>query len=275
MKVANVRAPNSFFAYLMKHGIASASLAALQLFVPLLASSADLRHDPFAELPLSVSPRGACARVFRVVGAVSSPDGAVQISLKQKRSIRDARVCELLVSSKEKPDSEITVDAPGARAPVTRFAGPGHHVVRLHFPRRLMSGNRGYSIRVVSVPFDQFIEEAPLVASLLPVSSGSEECSSALNMLREEEIQQRSCVANADCGSSSIPFGCGCQFAKPMRRGGDAGSFSRLLDDAQLSGCEVGDSTICSCADIEGVVCRRGICDWQLSSGSEGTEVVR
>jgi len=108
------------------------------------------------------------------------------------------------------------------------------------------------------------ISEIKIVNGAITLPSITSSCYAPIKALRDEELTQRECIVDADCGNDVLPFGCGCQFAKPVKVGGSAKKFVELLKRARALGCETQEVSICACADITGVACRKGICDWKV-----------
>ena len=117
--------------------------------------------------------------------------------------------------------------------------------------------------RVITVRLSFFKPENQLVSPLLSSRGESGRCASLVRQIRSVEMEVRRCFKDTDCSSETIPFGCGCHYEKPLRRGARADSFHTAVALATQSGCSIEEVTMCECREVSDVICRMGVCDWK------------
>jgi hypothetical protein len=212
---------------------------------------------------VSVSPRGVCAKLF-VADRFLGLGKAGEYVMLQRTSFARRTVCRFDATVLPVQSGAVKVGAPGSFRAVQEVSGSGTFSFTLSFPKRSLRARSPYIVTVSFVSKSEPSQGAEMVSPLLQLPAHDSGCFDAVKVIQVEEVRQRSCQTDADCSASTIPFGCGCHYAKPLRRGGDPRRFFTLLEQTRALGCTVNDMTPCDCAEITGVVCNRGVCDWRL-----------
>jgi hypothetical protein len=125
-------------------------------------------------------------------------------------------------------------------------------------PRQFMASGRVFAIRLT---FNQ--SERALISPLLSMESERGNCKPLVRQIRSAEMEVRRCSEDADCSLDTIPFGCGCHYDKPLKKGAITEPFYTAVAFASKFGCSVEEVTSCDCREVSEVICRKGVCDWR------------
>lgn len=128
----------------------------------------------------------------------------------------------------------------------------------LVIPKQFMVTGRVFSIRLTFLK-----QEGSFISPLISQENKKGMCDPFVRRVRDAEMEVRGCVKDSDCTQQTIPFGCGCHYEKPLKKGAHTERFYTALALAAKTGCSIDEVSSCDCREVSEVICRMGVCDWK------------